>query len=200
MFRTQTGQTGRSAYVNELAAIGNEFRALSERYAKLGQAIADEMPDTATGSMNIASRACPDARKPVKAETLRKLVVSCAELDCTRSSFDRLADLIGHMSEYAPIDPETKPATVPVTIIGPNLRDQSKGSFHVHASGCADIAKTARRDPAYADASWTIEASTRDDVVLEVYSDMIEDNDRDPIEDYRDDLYFFPCCTQLPQS
>lgn len=29
----------------------------------------------------------------------------------------------------------------PVTILGPNLRDQSKGSFHVHRAGCADLHK-----------------------------------------------------------
>jgi hypothetical protein len=86
-----------------------------------------------------------------------------------------------------------------VTICGPNLRDQSKGSFHVHAAGCADLVRGARREPEYR-SDWTIEAATRDDVVLEVYSDMILANDCDPIEDYRSDLHFFPCCADLPQT
>lgn len=28
-----------------------------------------------------------------------------------------------------------------VRVCGPNLRDQSKGQFHVHADGCADLSK-----------------------------------------------------------
>jgi hypothetical protein len=33
------------------------------------------------------------------------------------------------------------PTAMQVTICGPNLRDQSKGSFHVHAADCADLVK-----------------------------------------------------------
>jgi hypothetical protein len=32
-----------------------------------------------------------------------------------------------------------------VRISGPNLRDQTKGSFHVHREGCADIKKAAKK-------------------------------------------------------
>lgn len=88
---------------------------------------------------------------------------------------------------------------VMVSVFGPNLRDQSKGQFHVHAVGCADIARTERRDPAYAD-PMTIEITCKDDAVLDVYSDFIEHNDCEPIEGYRSDLYFFPCCGNLPQT
>jgi hypothetical protein len=31
-------------------------------------------------------------------------------------------------------------------VVGPNLRDQSKGSFHVHAEGCRDMQRMAKRD------------------------------------------------------
>jgi hypothetical protein len=30
---------------------------------------------------------------------------------------------------------------VKLTIVGPNLLDQSKGDFHVHAAGCADLSR-----------------------------------------------------------
>jgi len=83
-----------------------------------------------------------------------------------------------------------------VTIIGPNLRDQSKGTFHVHAAGCADIAKMARRDPAYKD-GWTMDAESRAYICDAVY----------PPEDfycesgeYLFDFHFFPCCAHLPES
>jgi hypothetical protein len=80
-----------------------------------------------------------------------------------------------------------------VTIIGPNLRDQSKGTFHVHAEGCADIARSARRDPAFRD-GWTIEAASATEVSDAVY----------PPEDFGgesgdnvSDFHFAPCA-KLP--
>jgi len=84
-----------------------------------------------------------------------------------------------------------------VTICGPNLRDQSKGSFHVHAADCADLARGAKREAAYRN-GWTIEADTCDDVVRDVYADMIEDEA--DLDEYRFDLHFFPCCKALPTS
>jgi hypothetical protein len=47
-----------------------------------------------------------------------------------------------------------------VTICGPNLRNQSKGAIHVHAEGCADLTKNARREPAYKE-GWTIDAYSK---------------------------------------
>jgi hypothetical protein len=86
-----------------------------------------------------------------------------------------------------------------VTIVGPNLRDQSKGTFHVHAEGCADIARNARRDPAYAD-GWTVEVASQDDVVLEVYGPDAGDFDFNPDDAddrafYRSDFHFLPCAS-----
>jgi hypothetical protein len=84
--------------------------------------------------------------------------------------------------------------TVEVTVCGPNLRDQSKGSFHVHAAGCADLARGARREPEYAH-GWTLKVASRTAVCDAVY----------PPEDfacesgeYLSDLHFFPCCADLP--
>jgi hypothetical protein len=34
---------------------------------------------------------------------------------------------------------------VKVTVFGPNLRDQSKGQFHVHAAGCAHCGRAEYR-------------------------------------------------------
>lgn len=85
-----------------------------------------------------------------------------------------------------------------VTIIGPNLRKQDKGQFHVHAEGCADI----RRDPkrygyVFASPHWTIDADTQYAVVEEIFSDMIFHNDMSPAEDYLSEVHFAPC-VKLP--
>jgi hypothetical protein len=64
-FRTRTGQTGRAAYVNELAAIQNAQRELDARAARLADAIATEMAgDTRTYPMPIPSEGSPDATIP----------------------------------------------------------------------------------------------------------------------------------------
>lgn len=113
-----------------------------------------------------------------------------------------------------------------VTICGPNLYDQSKGEFHVHAAGCADLVRHARREPEYAN-GWTIEATSREDIVRAIYADHIEEAEREnawvkthPEEmesypqnvheqllsgvlvDWRtyDDLYIFPCVHNLPDE
>lgn len=56
IFRTATGQTGRDAYVNESAAIANELRELGARWARLQNAIMQEVPD---GAVSMAT--VPDA-------------------------------------------------------------------------------------------------------------------------------------------
>jgi hypothetical protein len=80
-----------------------------------------------------------------------------------------------------------------VTICGPNLRDQSKGTFHVHAAGCADLIKHARREPEYSN-GWTIEAFSRAHVCDEVYPPG--DFECEPGE-YVHDFHFFPCVKGL---
>lgn len=83
-----------------------------------------------------------------------------------------------------------------VFIAGPNLRDQSKGSFHVHAEGCADIAKMKRRDPAYRD-GYVIDAVDRIEVAEDVYDNGIM-TAGETGRDYLFDFHFFPCCDALP--
>ena len=89
-----------------------------------------------------------------------------------------------------------------VTICGPNLNDQSHGSFHVHAAGCADLIRGARREPEYRN-GWTVEAETIEDVAEAVYSDhMAEHGEDDPYskpDAYVSDFHFFPCCAGLAQ-
>ena len=83
-----------------------------------------------------------------------------------------------------------------VTICGPNLRDQSKGQFHVHAEGCADLRRGAIREPEYRH-GWTIDATSREQVADEVYADIIDENPGTTAGDYVSDFHFFPCCADL---
>jgi hypothetical protein len=84
-----------------------------------------------------------------------------------------------------------------ITIIGPNLRDQSKGQFVAHATGCADIARCARRDPEYLH-GWAIQATTQVQVAEDIYSDIMAENADDPewskAEAYLSEIHFAPCC------
>jgi len=84
-----------------------------------------------------------------------------------------------------------------VTICGPNLRDQSKGQFHVHAEGCADLRRNAslQREPEYMN-GWTIEAATRDEVGDHIYEDHIAEGSMEPGEG-KHDCHFFPCVSDL---
>lgn len=82
-----------------------------------------------------------------------------------------------------------------LTIHGPNLNDQSKGTFHVHTADCRDNDREVKNngsvDP------WTIDADSIDDVVDHVYSDQFaEQPDRrepDSYEHYVADFHFAPC-------
>jgi hypothetical protein len=85
-----------------------------------------------------------------------------------------------------------------VTILGPNLPDQRKGSFHVHTSGCADI----HRNPNYRneETDWTFECDSIEEVVTEVYMDIMAEHEEDTWEDYENDFHFCPCTRSLKRS
>lgn len=85
-----------------------------------------------------------------------------------------------------------------VTIVGPNLRDQSRGDFHVHAAGCADLARdpNLRRE----DQSWTIDAASRFGVAEAIYEDIIAENPGSSAADYVGTLHFAPCVTLAEMS
>jgi hypothetical protein len=83
-----------------------------------------------------------------------------------------------------------------VTVCGPNLRDQSKGTFHVHAAGCADLARGAKREPEYAN-GWTIEVASAVEVCDEVYPpEDFECESGDNLAEF----HFFPCVSALTTS
>ena len=79
-----------------------------------------------------------------------------------------------------------------VSVMGPNLRDQSKGTFHVHKAGCFDLA----RDRNYHDTDppITFDADSRVDVCDTVY---------DPGDfqcesgEFLFDFHFAPCVDAL---
>ena len=77
-----------------------------------------------------------------------------------------------------------------LTIFGPNLRDQSKGDFVVHAADCADCAKLRAEQ-------WSRGEYTSQDAVLrDLYSDHIAEGSC-TIEDARGSVHFAPCVKVL---
>lgn len=84
-----------------------------------------------------------------------------------------------------------------VVICGPNLRDQSKGDHHVHAAGCHDLVRHARREPAYRE-GWTIEAHDQKTVATAIYPPSDFQYDESDWRDYNGGVYYFPCCDSLP--
>lgn len=89
-----------------------------------------------------------------------------------------------------------------VTICGPNLNDQTRGTFHVHAEGCGDLTKygPGRKygGEERGEREMTVEADTRVDVVWAVYADHLEEgydeDERDATaERWVSDFHFAPC-------
>jgi len=85
--------------------------------------------------------------------------------------------------------------TQSVTIIGPNLRDQSKGQFHVHAAGCGDIRKQANRDPEFRN-GWTIEATS----LVEICDDVYPPDDFECESGQFIGEFHFAPCVKLPKE
>jgi hypothetical protein len=83
-----------------------------------------------------------------------------------------------------------------VVIIGPNLSDQSKGQFHVHAKGCKDIAKYVRQGHR----PWEVEAANRTQVCEDIYGEVVMDRAGEPgfdfdqaIQDQMGEVHFLNC-------
>lgn len=74
-----------------------------------------------------------------------------------------------------------------LTILGPNLRDQSKGSFHVHDAQCGHLNRY--RD----EESYTAGFDSVEDVVNFIYEDIIAENEGDDWTMYENDFHFCPC-------
>lgn len=80
-----------------------------------------------------------------------------------------------------------------VTIHGPNLLDQSKGQFHVHAEDCRDNEREIMRNGS--ERPWTVEVATRRDAVYAIYADQISEGAS--YASCHSDLHFHPCCRYL---
>jgi hypothetical protein len=90
-------------------------------------------------------------------------------------------------------DNQPASASQRVVVVGPNLRDQTQGEFHVHAEGCADL----KRDPnlKHEDQSWVIEVSSLEEVAAETYADIIAESEGTTAADYLTEFHFAPCVT-----
>ncbi len=88
-----------------------------------------------------------------------------------------------------------------VHIIGPNLPDQSNGSFHVHAEGCADVKRSPLyRGPDFAsDRRHTFDVASLVDIVEQTMPDQVaeEGDGFDPLS-WIDDFHILPCVGNLP--
>jgi hypothetical protein len=91
-----------------------------------------------------------------------------------------------------------------VAIIGPNLYDQSKGSFHVHTASCRD-GKNGRKYPLIY--RHEVEVDSRHDVAEFIGEDFLSDYGIEPgsqeafdyIEsDWVPEFYFHGCVSDLP--
>lgn len=74
----------------------------------------------------------------------------------------------------------------PLSIFGPNLRDQSKGQFVVHAKGCADCGKLKNEN------HMPLLASSFEEVAKELYGDMINEGSCD-VATAMGEVHFAPC-------
>lgn len=89
-----------------------------------------------------------------------------------------------------PYFPKKGSTMTSVVVLGPNLMDQSNGSFHVHAAGCADIKRSRAYDsPEFDDdKKYPLDMESVEQIADYVYAD-IEDDPRE----YVNDFYVFPC-------
>ncbi len=85
-----------------------------------------------------------------------------------------------------------------VTITGPNAHG---GMFHVHATGCADLARGVYRTIRPNIERYEEEHASVQSVVEDVYSDIIAENDGELAtwEPYASEFQFFPCVNGLPE-
>lgn len=78
-----------------------------------------------------------------------------------------------------------------IKIYGPNLRDQSKGTFVVHAADCKDCAKLKGEE------EYETDVRSRHEVVELL---MPEDEFEDSFSVRLSEVYFAPCLNALPQE
>lgn len=83
-----------------------------------------------------------------------------------------------------------------LTIHGPNLIDQSKGTFHVHTADCRDNKREVRLNGSVGPI--THEFTSAYDVAEFIYADHIAEGSTRLDDDLLLDFHFAPCCKQLP--
>ena len=81
-----------------------------------------------------------------------------------------------------------------ISVIGPNLPDQRKGTFHAHADGCSDLEKRQYRG---VERDTGVEVATRLEVAEFVYPRNSFEWDDESW--YIDDIWFAPCLKGLPR-
>lgn len=87
-----------------------------------------------------------------------------------------------------------------LAVIGPNLRDQSKGGIHVHAFGCKDTKKAEYHHVAH-DVLNAVEINSYAELADYVYphSDFGWNYEDDfEVSEWLGDVYEFPCVPDLP--
>ena len=88
-----------------------------------------------------------------------------------------------------------------VEIVGPNLNDQSTGDFHVHANTCRELLTwqyKGVRDQRPRFELWITEAESVQEIVEEIYSDILEETG-ESWETEEGSVHVFPCVT-LPRE
>jgi len=86
---------------------------------------------------------------------------------------------------------------VNVQVCGPNLKNESKGSFHVHAEGCRDLRQygPGRKRGGHENGEetyvWAVDSKL--DVVAEIYSNILDENEHSRPEEFLSDFWFAPC-------
>lgn len=93
-----------------------------------------------------------------------------------------------------------------LTVVGPNLPNQAKATFHVHAEGCPDLRRGwIRPYAAYAGTGgegWTAEYSSLYDLEADVYDFLQQPGGEDPdyvLGQYQNEFHFAPCVL-LPEK
>lgn len=93
-----------------------------------------------------------------------------------------------------------------VTIFGPNLNDQSRGTFHVHAAGCQFERRYGPGTKYGGDGhGWTIDVESRWEATEAVYCDVMTDDPdyyatAEARQDLIADLWFSSCLDDLPNG
>lgn len=82
-----------------------------------------------------------------------------------------------------------------LTIIGPNLPDQSKGGLHVHTADCKDLTRGQYRQVPVHE-KCTEEHNSLRSIVESFYTDIIDENN-DTWGEYLNEFWFAPCVDAL---